>query len=84
VSRTGALQEFKLGLRNTTKSFMGAMYKAQEHIHHRMADRRQHNNLLESEVLSIIPHKKSIIEGNTIRLCLHKQTLGLQAKIRLA
>ncbi|KAF8652067.1 hypothetical protein HU200_063012 [Digitaria exilis] len=37
---------------------------------------------LSNEALSIsIPHKKSIIETNTIRLALHRQTWGLRAKI---
>jgi hypothetical protein len=40
---------------------------------------------LSNEALSIsIPHKKSIIETNTIRLALHRQTWGLRAKIRPA
>ncbi|KAL6599049.1 hypothetical protein ACP70R_045913 [Stipagrostis hirtigluma subsp. patula] len=40
---------------------------------------------LSNEALSIsIPHKKSIIETNTIRLALHRQTWGLRAKIKPA
>ena len=40
---------------------------------------------LSNEALSIsIPHKKSIIEKNTIRLTLHRQTCGLRAKVRSA
>lgn len=40
---------------------------------------------LSNEALSIsIPHKKSIIETNTIRLALHRQTWSLRAKIRPA
>ena len=40
---------------------------------------------LSNEALSIsIPHKKSIIEKNTIRLALHRQTWGLRAKVRSA
>lgn len=40
---------------------------------------------LSNEALSIsIPHKKSIIETNTIRLALHRQTWGLRAKVRPA
>nr|YP_010293857.1 hypothetical protein RF2 [Scrotochloa urceolata]YP_010293874.1 hypothetical protein RF2 [Scrotochloa urceolata]ULQ67152.1 hypothetical protein RF2 [Scrotochloa urceolata]ULQ67169.1 hypothetical protein RF2 [Scrotochloa urceolata] len=40
---------------------------------------------LSNEALSIsILHKKSIIETNTIRLALHRQTWGLRAKVRPA
>ena len=40
---------------------------------------------LSNEALSIsIPHKKSILEKNTIRLALHRQTWGLRAKVRSA
>lgn len=40
---------------------------------------------LSNEALSIsIPHKKSIIENNTIGLALHRQTWGLRAKVRPA
>jgi hypothetical protein len=40
---------------------------------------------LSNEALSIsIPHKKCIIETNTIRLALHRKTWGLRAKIRPA
>ena len=40
---------------------------------------------LSNEALSIsIPHKKSILETNTIRLALHRQTWGLRAKVRSA
>lgn len=40
---------------------------------------------LSNEALSIsIPHNKSIIEKNTIRLALHRQTWGLRAKVRSA
>ncbi|KAI5000602.1 hypothetical protein ZWY2020_005191, partial [Hordeum vulgare] len=39
--------------------------------------------VLSNEALSIsIPHKKSILEKNTIRLALHRQTWGLRAKVR--
>ncbi|VAH83539.1 unnamed protein product [Triticum turgidum subsp. durum] len=40
---------------------------------------------LSNEALSIsIPHKKSILEKNTIRLALHRRTWGLRAKVRSA
>lgn len=40
---------------------------------------------LSNGALSIsIPHKKSIIENNTIGLALHRQTWGLRAKVRPA
>uniref|UniRef100_A0A3B6QFC0 Ycf2 n=1 Tax=Triticum aestivum TaxID=4565 RepID=A0A3B6QFC0_WHEAT len=39
---------------------------------------------LSNEALSISIHKKSILEKNTIRLALHRQTWGLRAKVRSA